>query len=898
LTAVLTVMPPGIAQFAARDSSLRQRIVFLQAHAVRGNSNDQTSFELPFWFGNAIAQSKEVAMFRVMRSVLGAICFLIALAVGLSLVTHSIALAQSSNLIWSQVWDGQSIIGPSMETRAASTAINIEIADDFDIGGTIQRVVVSGYRDMTAPSNPVVYGAKVRFYEWLNGQPGALQAESFIASGDPALVYDPVRPAQFDITLPTPFQATGRHFISVQVVMDAGTLDGWYWESANSSTARGASVFQRNNLAGSIWSIANNSDGAFQLYGTVTAAPRVDSLSATTLDRSGRLRIFGEDFDGTQGVGKVLIDGLPAFVTQWSGVAITAYVPEDARVGAVPVQVVTAAGASNTLTLNVTARQSSGQVKWRFQMDAMYGITRPAIASDGTIYAVDVSSHLYALAPDGGLKWLMNGAGNKGVDVGPDGTIYTGDEGQIIAINPNGTVKWTFNQNPGAMILLGPNVGPDGNIYAVATQGIGVFSLTPLGSLRWAFAEPYDRPPVDYQQIVFGPNGSASQLYFHANDHLSGVDLSGQRRFAYTDGLSTTNGDVQPMVGPDGTIYTALFPAQLGAFDPNGNLLRTFFPTGVNDPPLNTVSAPEVGPDGVIYVVQNLSTLRAFNPNGTQRWVLNENTIYDFLNINAQNSVLFVGGRITYGSPGFFEAIGMRGSPQWKVQLPFENGAYIIPYSRARFSADGQTAYAGTAGNGYATDPYSYLYALATGAPAGPSLSTLTLSPTSVSGGSTSQGTVTLTGAAPSGGSVVTLASSNTTVATVPSSVTIPAGASSATFTVATNAVNVLTNVVISAVYGGVSQSATLTVTPPSADTITISLAQYWSSKKQLRVSANSTSATATLKVYVTTTGQFIGTLTNNGGKYSGQFSWPSNPQNITVRSSLGGSATKAVTTK
>ena len=34
------------------------------------------------------------------------------------------------------------------------------------------------------------------------------------------------------------------------------------------------------------------------------------------------------------------------------------------------------------------------------------------------------------------------------------------------------------------------------------------------------------------------------------------------------------------------------------------------------------------------------------------------------------------------------------------------------------------------------------------------------------------------------------------------------------------------------------------------------------------------------------------------GGKYTGQFSWPTNPQTITVKSSLGGSSSKAVTLK
>jgi hypothetical protein len=99
--------------------------------------------------------------------------------------------------------------------------------------------------------------------------------------------------------------------------------------------------------------------------------------------------------------------------------------------------------------------------------------------------------------------------------------------------------------------------------------------------------------------------------------------------------------------------------------------------------------------------------------------------------------------------------------------------------------------------------------------PPAPTLSSLTLNPTSVVGGTqSSTGTVTLTGAAPSGGAVVTLSSSNTNVARTTSSVTVPAGATSATFTVSTSVVLASTTVSISGAYGGVTRSASLTVTP------------------------------------------------------------------------------------
>jgi hypothetical protein len=97
------------------------------------------------------------------------------------------------------------------------------------------------------------------------------------------------------------------------------------------------------------------------------------------------------------------------------------------------------------------------------------------------------------------------------------------------------------------------------------------------------------------------------------------------------------------------------------------------------------------------------------------------------------------------------------------------------------------------------------------------SLSAVTLTPTSIVGGSTLQGKVTLTSGAPSGGALVNLSSANPSVASVPASVTIAAGASSVTFAITTSAVSVNTNVVITATYAGVSRTTTLTVTPPSS---------------------------------------------------------------------------------
>jgi hypothetical protein len=91
-------------------------------------------------------------------------------------------------------------------------------------------------------------------------------------------------------------------------------------------------------------------------------------------------------------------------------------------------------------------------------------------------------------------------------------------------------------------------------------------------------------------------------------------------------------------------------------------------------------------------------------------------------------------------------------------------------------------------------------------------LSALTLSPTTVVGGRTSTGTVTLSAAAPPGGATVNLASSNTSLATVPASVVVAEGTTSRTFTVSTKTTKKPSSATITASRNGVSRTASLSI--------------------------------------------------------------------------------------
>ena len=185
-----------------------------------------------------------------------------------------------------------------------------------------------------------------------------------------------------------------------------------------------------------------------------------------------------------------------------------------------------------------------------------------------------------------------------------------------------------------------------------------------------------------------------------------------------------------------------------------------------------------------------------------------------------------------------------------------------------------------------------------------PALAGVSVNPADVAGGTPSTGTVSITLPAPAGGTTVGLTSGEPAVASVPASVTVASGQTSATFTVPTQPVTSSHTVVITATLGGDSRFAFLSVNPapppPAADSVAIQRAEYNSGKRTLTVEATSTNASAILRVFRTATNQQIGTLTNQGaGRYRATFSnVATNPGNITVRSSLGGSASRNVTVK
>lgn len=443
--------------------------------------------------------------------------------------------------------------------------------------------------------------------------------------------------------------------------------------------------------------------------------PQLSYLEFETLPHWGRLSIHGSHLSQQ---GQVHVGGVEALVMPIQGtnaVEMNAYVPDTVPFGTWDVVVTTADGQSNALPVTIEPRVPEGRVLWRFTMNSQTMLHRPALAADGTLYAKSAVGDLIALSPAGELRWVyeLGGSWTSTIDIGPDGTVYTADGWPVIhAVNPDGTQKWTYQAPLTNGLLSGPNVGPDGNVYAVAhAPGLGVYSLDPQGGLRWSSAEP-GYSPIGHQgqELVFG----AEQFAFCHNGHFDSYDFDGDKVFDQSTVTAYQDSSPQPAVGPSGDLYVETW-GRLQSFDPSGSLNWIAFDVGGTD-----LSDPDVGPDGTIYVRRNVfNTLWALHPDGSERWSTSHpKSLLDPV-VDPAGERLIVGVGKAGTNSGFVCLDATDGHLLWEVDLPIEQPTpfgqvSVHPQGRARFTPDGAVAY--VMASGEAGSPgYSYVYALQVG---------------------------------------------------------------------------------------------------------------------------------------------------------------------------------------
>ncbi len=204
-------------------------------------------------------------------------------------------------------------------------------------------------------------------------------------------------------------------------------------------------------------------------------------------------------------------------------------------------------------------------VKWTFQTNGSVE-SCPVIGSDGTIYFTADSDKLYAVNPDGSLKWSFaaNFYTNNPV-VSSDGTIYiVSEDGVIYAINSDGSQKWTLSTGDNSGYACGPAISSNGTIYTVIYYfDLGTFTVTghfyaikdngTSGSVKWRV----ELPGGDWFYDCSPAIGSDGTIYIGSDEGmlyaLEDKDTYYNIKWSYP--VSNYIAEASPAIGSDGTIY-------------------------------------------------------------------------------------------------------------------------------------------------------------------------------------------------------------------------------------------------------------------------------------------------------------------------------------------------------
>ena len=245
-------------------------------------------------------------------------------------------------------------------------------------------------------------------------------------------------------------------------------------------------------------------------------------------------------------------------------------------------------------------------------------LSYPAVSSDGTIYLAGKTSNRYgfvfmAINPNGTIKWTYSASTAMDLVsttdhsqypapvIGADGTIYfmLGNE-FFLVLNPDGTLKSLTNS------LIKSNSTPvitnDGTIYY--TNNGYLLSYKPGGpteKIQITSQSTY----FGYESLVIDKNGIIYGLCYGQYGYLFAFDTNSKTIIwskSNYDGLSPGKG---LSLGPDGTMYFGTYIGsssvsdKIYAVNPDGSMKWTFDLGFTSE---RVTHCPVIGPDGTIYI--------------------------------------------------------------------------------------------------------------------------------------------------------------------------------------------------------------------------------------------------------------------------------------------------------
>ena len=203
-----------------------------------------------------------------------------------------------------------------------------------------------------------------------------------------------------------------------------------------------------------------------------------------------------------------------------------------------------------------------GTVTWTLPLQASHA-GGAAVTSDGVVILSD--RDIRAVASAGNVLWTYprsyTDGSNSAPTIGSDGVIYFVDDynGRAVALNPNGSVKWTYQP------LLWTSFNPidilvddQQNTYWYTDQ-YGLIALNPSGALRWQRSSTESR---DYSAII---DQQGTIVMADGSEIVAVSSDTGADRWRYNFGAGTLIYGLAPGLGQ--TMYALVaFPNNPGGY--------------------------------------------------------------------------------------------------------------------------------------------------------------------------------------------------------------------------------------------------------------------------------------------------------------------------------------------
>jgi len=321
-----------------------------------------------------------------------------------------------------------------------------------------------------------------------------------------------------------------------------------------------------------------------------------------------------------------------------------------------------------------TQSSSSGpRLKWQYKSSA-YGLSHPAIGSDGTIYVGTNNRGLQAISSDGKFLWRST-IGAAGVPVAADdGNIYFAmPQGLIYGIDHDGKVVW--QPGYGLIGFATPPALSSGEVlyYLNITSDVWAFrtnntkDLWSLETFREGFLKP-DVLPGEARTSTHGGGAPAvghdGTLYVARQNFLHGISSRGELQ--WTTELSP--GTLGPIAldGND-TVYVGDDRGVLYAVDSSGTR-KWRFDSGL-------IGAPVIDTEGTLYFSDG-GAMFALNPDSSIKW--------RYAQPKPPGSrfftppVLAADGTLYVGSEFALIAIKADGTLKWTLRVPTPTSAPTI----------------------------------------------------------------------------------------------------------------------------------------------------------------------------------------------------------------------------